>query len=296
MNSVYSRDFSFMTLRQKDTKTYSGNIRTMYSEQFFYDNPLHPNYSRRVVSDSRQKEYINYITYPLDYSSGFTSQVAKNIVNIPVENVTTLKIDGKEQVISGITKEYFDNGKENKIYTLEINKALTGFKFSNRSVNVFPPLGSAGTYEKDAQYKLLRTINLYDKFDNPLQSSVNNNVIISYLWGYGGQYPVLEIKNSTYAEVVAVLTQPVIDNLNLTTHSEATMETLIKNAADKLRTGLPKSMVTSYTYKPLVGMTSKTDARGIRETYKYDGMQRLQAILDHLNNVTKSVDYHYRSN
>ncbi|MNX98357.1 hypothetical protein D3C86_1307640 [compost metagenome] len=74
------------------------------------------------------------------------------------------------------------------------------------------------------------------------------------------------------------------------------METLIRNAADKLRTDLPKAMVSSYTYKPLVGMTSKTDPRGIKETYTYDGMQRLQAILDHLNNVTKSVDYHYRSN
>ncbi len=37
-------------------------------------------------------------------------------------------------------------------------------------------------------------------------------------------------------------------------------------------------------------------ARGIKETYTYDGMQRLQAILDHLNNINRSFDYHYRPN
>jgi len=121
-------------------------------------------------------------------------------------------------------------------------------------------------------------------------------ITITYLWGYNGQYPIAEIKNATYNEVVKALTQPVIDNLNLAVHSEATMETLIKNAADKLRTGLPNVMVTSYTYKPLVGMTSKTDARGIKETYKYDSMQRLQAILDQVGHVTKAIDYHYGSN
>lgn len=74
------------------------------------------------------------------------------------------------------------------------------------------------------------------------------------------------------------------------------METLINNAAAKLRNSLPQAMVSSYTYRPLVGMTSKTDARGIKETYKYDDMQRLQAILDHLNYVNKAIDYHYRPN
>ncbi|WP_324758348.1 hypothetical protein [Sphingobacterium thalpophilum] len=58
---------------------------------------------------------------------------------------------------------------------------------------------------------------------------------------------------------------------------------------------LGAEMIT-YTYKPLVGITSRTDARGVTEYYQYDGMQRLQAILDQLNNVTKAIDYHYRPN
>ncbi|MNH19270.1 hypothetical protein D3C79_789970 [compost metagenome] len=63
-----------------------------------------------------------------------------------------------------------------------------------------------------------------------------------------------------------------------------------------VRSKLPQQRVITYTYKPLVGLTSKTDARGITEYYKYDGMQRLQAILDQVGNVTKAFDYHYHSN
>lgn len=139
-------------------------------------------------------------------------------------------------------------------------------------------------------------INRFDGNGNPLEMTTQSNSSIVYLWGYGSQYPIAEITNATYSQVATVLTQATIDNLNVSTHSEATMETLIRAAADKLRTGLPNAMVTSYTYKPLVGMTSKTDERGVKETYKYDGMQRLEAILDHLNQATKAFDYHYRPN
>ncbi|MCW8309615.1 hypothetical protein K7A41_00030, partial [Sphingobacterium sp. InxBP1] len=136
----------------------------------------------------------------------------------------------------------------------------------------------------------------YNSNGRPQELKKREEATAVYLWGYGGQYPIAEIRNATYAQVDSVLTKAAIDNLNVSTHSEATMETLIKNAADKLRAGLPNAMVTSYTYKPLVGMTSKTDPRGIKESYTYDGMQRLQAILDHLNQVNRAFDYHYRPN
>lgn len=54
--------------------------------------------------------------------------------------------------------------------------------------------------------------------------------------------------------------------------------------------------MTTYQYKPLGVLKSKTDPRGITAYYKYDSMQRLQVILDHLNNVNKSFNYHFRSN
>ncbi|MGA6119348.1 hypothetical protein [Sphingobacterium anhuiense] len=175
-----------------------------------------------------------------------------------------------------------------------IDQRLVFKDFGNSKVNlskVYVKNGSSDEYQK-------LEILLYDSYGNVREFKDLANSSNVYLWGYGGQYPIAEIKNASYTDVVAVLTQPVIDNLNGITHTEAATNTLIENAMIKLRTDtkLAKAMVTSYTYKPLVGMTSKTDPRGITEYYEYDGMQRLKAILDQVKNVTTSMDYHYRTN
>ncbi|GGH32717.1 hypothetical protein GCM10011418_46420 [Sphingobacterium alkalisoli] len=54
------------------------------------------------------------------------------------------------------------------------------------------------------------------------------------------------------------------------------------------------AQVSIYTYRPLVGMTSMTDPRGITEYYKYDGFQRLKDVLDFESNVLKNYQYHYK--
>lgn len=207
--------------------------------------------------------------YPNESLSAINSELLlNNIVSIPVREIW-----------------YYEGNPTKNIFKLERN-----FRKWNSSFIKEEKIESIGKAVEEINFKS------YDIHGNPLEIQSNIQPIITYLWGYGGQYPVIEIKNATYAEVSTVLTQATIDNLNVSTNAEATMESLINNAAVKLRNALPQAMVSSYTYRPLVGMTSKTDARGITEYYKYDGMQRLQAILDHLNYVNKSFDYHYRSN
>ncbi|WP_447767061.1 hypothetical protein [Sphingobacterium faecium] len=134
----------------------------------------------------------------------------------------------------------------------------------------------------------------YDSYGNPQEIKKQEEPVTTYLWGYGGQYPIAEIKNATYAEVLGILGQATINSLNAVNASETT----INNAMDALRNhvSLSNAMVTSYTYQPLVGMKSKTDARGVTEYYEYDGMQRLKAVLDQFKHVTSSMDYHYRPN
>ncbi|PRD44539.1 hypothetical protein C5745_19365 [Sphingobacterium haloxyli] len=126
----------------------------------------------------------------------------------------------------------------------------------------------------------------------PREIKTSGGLMITYLWGYKHQYPVAKIENATYAEVFAVLGQATINSLNAANVSDAT----ITNAMVKLRND-PKmtgAQVTSYTYKPLVGMTSMTDPRGITEYYQYDGFQRLKDVLDFDKNVLRNYQYHYR--
>jgi YD repeat-containing protein len=63
---------------------------------------------------------------------------------------------------------------------------------------------------------------------------------------------------------------------------------------DDLRIHPSDSEITTYTYKPLVGMTSMTDTKGLTTYYEYDGFQRLKSIKDSDGNIVKSYDYHYR--
>jgi hypothetical protein len=64
---------------------------------------------------------------------------------------------------------------------------------------------------------------------------------------------------------------------------------------DELRLQPTDAQMTTYTYKPLVGMTSKTDPNGITTYYEYDSFGRLKNVKDHEWNILKQTQYHYQN-
>ena len=63
---------------------------------------------------------------------------------------------------------------------------------------------------------------------------------------------------------------------------------------DELRMHKPGAQVTTYTYEPLIGMTSQTDPNGITIHYRYDEFGRMKEVRDDDNNVIQILQYHYR--
>ena len=53
-------------------------------------------------------------------------------------------------------------------------------------------------------------------------------------------------------------------------------------------------MITTYTYDPLVGVTSITDSRGYTIFYEYDDFNRLKAVRDDEGNLVSDYNYNYR--
>lgn len=110
-----------------------------------------------------------------------------------------------------------------------------------------------------------------------------------FIWGYSGQYLVAEIENSSLNEITSIVTNlgqismcPVFDS----------------NTINNLRLQLPQAHITTYLYKPLIGMVAKTSPNGITEYYKYGNTHKqwLNSIFDTEGHPVKVFNYGGPSN
>ncbi len=126
---------------------------------------------------------------------------------------------------------------------------------------------------------------LYDDRGNLLQAKQIDGKVTSYIWSYHKMYPVAKIENATFTQVANALgvTETALKNF-----AENAIPTL-----DNLRSALPAAMVTTYTYDPLVGVTTITDPKGQTAYYRYDDSNRLEYVLDQDEYVAQQVRYNY---
>jgi YD repeat-containing protein len=123
----------------------------------------------------------------------------------------------------------------------------------------------------------------YDAHGNILQVSRNSDINICYLWGYNYSYPVAKIENASISQVRTILNGiPVLSGPLSTTH------------INQLKAGIQNALISTYTFKPLVGLTSQTDPNGITTFYEYNGMGQLTFIKNADGNILKTCDYHYK--
>lgn len=81
-------------------------------------------------------------------------------------------------------------------------------------------------------------------------------------------------------------------------HKVTGQNTITVNATghiDELRLYPATAQMTTYTYDPLVGMTSQTDAGNRTTYYEYDGLARLKRIRDQDYNILKTIEYAYQA-
>ncbi|MGC4038695.1 MAG: hypothetical protein QM764_22215 [Chitinophagaceae bacterium] len=65
---------------------------------------------------------------------------------------------------------------------------------------------------------------------------------------------------------------------------------------DELRLYPSDGRMSTYTFEPLVGVSSVTDMNNRINYYEYDGLGRLKLVKDMFGNVVKTMGYHYKNN
>lgn len=110
---------------------------------------------------------------------------------------------------------------------------------------------------------------------------------------YNGDYTVpFTIPNSrSYMVNYRYLDGGIWKNMTKTFTSNMTLTE--GTAIDEVRVYPSDALMTTYTYNPLVGITSSNDANGFATFYYYDGFGRLILIRDQDKNVLKSICYNY---
>jgi len=245
------------------SNTLIGTITT--NKTFNYDNPAHLQLSSEVTNNSKGDQIKVQYYYPEDVEMvnepNISKLITQNKISIPLKTEViknnSIKISEKKTI-------YKDWG--NNLLAPEIIQTAKGGL----------PL------ETRIRFTVMDTTN-----GLPLEMKMENGTPVTYIWGYSKTQPIAKIENATYADVQSQIT-------NLQTLSDTGTEANLITALNTLRTNLPNAMVSTYTYKPLVGVSTITDAKGNRTTYEYDSLNRLVRVKDHQGNVISENEYHYK--
>ena len=101
-------------------------------------------------------------------------------------------------------------------------------------------------------------------------------------------YPVAKIENATFSEVATALGMTEAALMDFDESSISTLDAL-RSHPDMVNT-----MITTYTYEPLVGIKTITDPRGNTMTYHYDEFNRLEFVKDKDGNLVSENKYNYK--
>ncbi|MGB3151620.1 MAG: RHS repeat domain-containing protein, partial [Maribacter sp.] len=140
-----------------------------------------------------------------------------------------------------------------------------------------------------------------DDYDNGkiLEYHTENGISTSIVWGYNEQYPIAKIENATYSEISGLVSnlQDLSNEDNDNCTAPSCKEQLLRDALDAMRSNpsLADKMVTTYTYDPLIGVTSTTDPKGYTTYYEYDGLNRLARVRDAEGKIISENKYNYKN-
>ncbi len=250
----------------------------------------------KLTNSSGEVLWLKY-KHPFDFQvndgavelTGLNALKNKHIFNT---RITEEKLKKPADLAQFFTTSFTVNTFRKEPSGLPVLDAIYDLKITDKINSHITTIGPSA-FTLDPRMALDVKFNKYDEFGNLQQYTSNDGIPITLLYGYNHAYPIAEIKNSIFEIVLTVLGQATIDQLNsVNPGTDAQVRALLQPLRSAV--SLDKALITTYTYIPLVGMTSMTDANNSTEFYEYDLVNRLKVIRDTNQHIIKTISYQYQ--
>jgi archaellum component FlaC len=212
------------------------------------------------VSQNYAEGSVDTSSYKYAKEKNNQLMIAKNMIGIPLETTTT-------QTKDGVTKTL---GRSETIYPTSLPTAQAG--------NLILPLSSVSY---DVLNNSPSTEVSYDKYDdkgNLLQYTGKDGIPVAIIWGYNKTQPIAKVEGMAYDQLMSAVSVSGIVTASDNDAADPSKEGLLLDALNSFRKeqALSGKLISTYTYDPLIGVTTITPPSGVRQIYTYDSANRLK--------------------
>lgn len=267
--------------------TDNGNnlVKAEYTD---YEPEYYQPYQKRISSSDGSPIVINY-KYAYDRLSipnltsdqiaalakmeeeGRTGEVVEETTNkgsVTIKSIrTNYKLDDNNIVMPDEVMQSFEGGSYEKVLTFEKYESGKPVQY----YDIKAGLRYAVIFGFDHSLPIVKAIDIdHESLKTVVGTALSN---AGYLNGFDDL--------DKFLEDLGDLTTPA-QRINLATFNE------------NLRSQLPQKQIESFTYLPLYGLTSKTDANGQVSYFDFDNLGRLKSLSDNDRNIMQYIEYNYR--
>lgn len=255
------------TIKVETKEFFDAEIVEKTIDNVFYGNENHYLPKETSTTYNTNVDKVSF-SYPSDYSDPvYANMVAQN------------------RLTTQISLETYKNGE--KISTRKNNYNTIGAGFQIANIETAKAMNDL----EDRMHLL------YYSNGNIKESYQGNNIHTVYIWGYNETYLIAKIENANHATMTSAQTTAITNAVNASNADiDAISEENLRTKLNELRAVFPAAMVSTYTYNPLIGVTSITDTKGYTSYFEYDGFYRLKTVKDAEGNILSKNEYNYRNN
>ena len=228
---------------------------------------------------SGDEKHITRTTYLSNGESGINAEMyAKGFIETPVSEAEYVQYPGEDQKLV----------------------RRTSYTYLKPDADAHPDLyriATATDYDPVSGVSAVTSYK-YDSLGNLVEATDPDGVSTVYIWGHGGLHLVAAVGNATIEQVEkagaplpTTTGRPPTGPLPLSGIRESPLSGALSPLQEEALRSIPRAEVTSYAWRPLVGLLSATDPSGRTVSYERNASGKLRRVLDPLSRPTAAWLY-----